>query len=811
MKTNNETLSLQRLLITLLNLRVLIAVTVGEVVPSYIPIENITINCGSFSHSLASDGRLWSAENNSRFPVLHSRNNQSLFLSASTGYEPYITSRLSYSEFTYMIPLTAGPKFIRLHFHLHSYPGFNLSKAFFTVKAGRFTLLRNFSALLHAQGKETLVKEFCANVEDGETLNITFSPSSAISDAYAFVNGIEIVSMPTNLYYRPSSDEGVPLLGHPTGRLYSWGNNTALEMMHRITVGGKQIPPAEDTGMYRAWSGDDDYLTVAGPSALPVNTSVNLSFSAVPSFSAPGSIYKVARTMGTNNTMNENYNLTWEFPVDSDFNYFVRLHFCEFQIEVTKEGERVFEIFIANNTAETQADVIAWSGGNGVPIYRDYAVAIRNKGNQKKQNLAIQLHPDPAWRTMYSDAILNGVEIFKLSRSGDLSGPNPDPTLVLHLGKKRTINVVVVVAAPVTGFVTISLLLFVIFRIRSNKFANNSCPSLPSDICRHFSLREIKTATNNFDKNLIIGRGGFGEVYKGFANAGSTPVAIKRLNPGSQQGVLEFRTEIEMLSKLRHQNLVSLIGYCQDNKEMILVYDYMAHGTLRDHLYNTSSPPLQWEQRLKMCIGAAHGLHYLHRGPNHTIIHRDVKTTNILVSEKWVAKVSDFGLSKMNDVTNTHISTAVKGSFGYLDPQYYRLQKLTEKSDVYSFGVVLFEVLCARPPIDRTAEDHMQISLAEWAQHCYNNGSFDQIIDPFLQGKIKLPSLLKFREVAISCLSSEGMKRPTMSEVVYGLELALKLQGIEINGNDENHANDSSSIDYHVLFTSGSGSMRVGR
>ncbi|KAH1129474.1 hypothetical protein J1N35_000852 [Gossypium stocksii] len=244
---------------------------------------------------------------------------------------------------------------------------------------------------------------------------------------------------------------------------------------------------------------------------------------------------------------------------------------------------------------------------------------------------------------------------------------------------------------------------------------------------------------------------------------------------------------------------------------MILVYDYMVHGTLRDHLYNTSNPPLQWEQRLKMCIGAAHGLHYLYRGPNHTIIHRDVKTTNILVSEKWVAKVSDFGLSKMNDLSNTHISTAVKGSNGCLDPEYYHLHKLTEKSDVYSFGVVLCEVLCASAPIDRNIEDQMQISLAEWAQHCYNNRSLDEIIDPYLQGQIKLPSLLKFGEVTISCLASEGMKRPAMSEVVYGLELALQMQGSEINGNDENHANDSSSIDYHVLFTSGSGSMRVGR
>ncbi|XP_022754112.1 receptor-like protein kinase FERONIA [Durio zibethinus] len=197
--------------------------------------------------------------------------------------------------------------------------------------------------------------------------------------------------------------------------------------------------------------------------------------------------------------------------------------------------------------------------------------------------------------------------------------------------------------------------------------------------------------------------------------------------------------------------------------------DSFIHGTLRDHLYNTNNPPLQWEKRLKMCIAAAHGLHYLHRGPNHISIHRDVKTTNILLSEKWVAKISDFGLSKLNNLSNTHISTAVKGSFGYLDPEYFRLQQLTEKSDVYSFGVVLCE------------------------------------------GKISLPSLLKFGEVATSCLASEGIKRPVMSEVVCGLELAMQLQESGINGNDENHVNDSTAIDYHVLFTSGSGSLNVGR
>ncbi|KAK5819840.1 hypothetical protein PVK06_024869 [Gossypium arboreum] len=538
-----------------------------------------------------------------------------------------------------------------------SYPDFERPSInpFFSVKAGLVTLLSNFSALLHARGEVTVVKEFCVNVDEGQRLNLTFVPTPDITDSYAFVNGIEVVSMPINLYYTPEiNDDGVPFVGQAQGSLYTLGNNTALEKMYRINVGGSEISPGEDNGMFRGWLSDNEYLTIAKPSALPVNGSINLTFSSIPSYSAPREVYITARTMGTNMAQNENYQLTWEFPVDSGFNYFVRLHFCEFQIEITTQGDRVFEILLANTTAETQADVISWSGANGIPVYRDYVVSIGKQGNQKQRNLSIALHPSPAWRTLYSDAILNGLEIFKLSNGFSLSGPSFDLTSgpnihnrkspVVQITKKRTI--IVAVVAPISGFITVSLLLFLIYRIHSNKFANSRSPTPPSDICPRFSLREIKTATNNFDKSFIIGRGGFGNVYKGFTNASSTPVAIKRLNPSSQQGVLEFRTEIEMLSKLRHQNLVSLIGYCEDKKEMILVYDYMVHGTLRDHLYNTNNLPLQWEKRLKMCIGAAQGLHYLHRGPNHTIIHRDVKTTNILINEKWIAKVSDFGLSK---------------------------------------------------------------------------------------------------------------------------------------------------------------------
>ncbi|KAE8686099.1 receptor-like protein kinase FERONIA-like [Hibiscus syriacus] len=388
--------------------------------------------------------------------------------------------------------------------------------------------------------------------------------------------------------------------------------------MYRINVGGKEISPGDDSEMLRHWLKDNDYATIMKPSALPVNTTTELTFSSkIPSFSAPKEVYVTARTMGTNKTENENYTLTWEFPVDSGFNYFVRL--------------------------------IAWSGGHVIPVYRDYVVAIGPKGNKKQQNLSIGLHPSPAWRTLYSDAILSGLEIFKRKFPADFNQfQEEQQSSIRHRGRLESVF-------------------------------------LYSEI-----IQVNQVATHNFDDVSIIGVGGFGNVYKGFIDCGATQVAIKRLKPGSQQGSHEFRTEIEMLSQLRHVHLVSLIGYCNDGSEMILVYDYMANGTLRDHLYNTENPPLPWKQRLEICLGATIGLQYLHSGAKHTIIHQDFKTTNILLDEKWVAKVSDFGLSSVGptNMSQTHVSTVVKGSFGYLDPEYSRRVQLTEKSDVYSFGVV---------------------------------------------------------------------------------------------------------------------------
>ncbi|GJZ04216.1 serine-threonine/tyrosine-protein kinase catalytic domain-containing protein [Tanacetum coccineum] len=259
---------------------------------------------------------------------------------------------------------------------------------------------------------------------------------------------------------------------------------------------------------------------------------------------------------------------------------------------------------------------------------------------------------------------------------------------------------------------------------------------------------------------------------------GCLTVAIKRLESTSNQGAVEFWTEVRMLTNLRHCHLVSLIGYCSDGQEMILVYEYMPRGTLEDHLHKRLNY-LPWVTRLKICIGAARGLDYLHTGTGiaHGVIHRDVKSSNILLHKSWAAKISDFGLSKIGPTNqpSTYVNTLVKGTFGYLDPNYFYTGRLTRKSDVYAFGVVLFEVLCRKRAVDNTLDEE-QWGLASWAQDCIKEGMLKEIIDTSIIEEISSKCLREFAQLADRCLHSHPKKRPTMAEVVVGLDYVLALQ-----------------------------------
>ncbi|XP_076893799.1 putative serine/threonine-protein kinase PBL22 [Bidens hawaiensis] len=320
-----------------------------------------------------------------------------------------------------------------------------------------------------------------------------------------------------------------------------------------------------------------------------------------------------------------------------------------------------------------------------------------------------------------------------------------------------------------------------IFDTGNGKESELSTSSMqPSQSCRHFEFQEILLATENFADSLIIGSGGFGKVYKGNIIHGSSLVvaAIKRLDSMSNQGASEFWAEVEILSMLRHCNLVSLIGYCYYEKELILVYEYMPNGTLDIHLHKLGTP-LSWLQRLNICIGASRGLHYLHTGTGiqSGVIHRDVKSSNILLHESWAAKISDFGLSKIGPTNqpSTYVNTLIKGTFGYLDPNYFTTGKLTRKSDVYAFGVVLLEVLCRKRAVDKSLDDE-EWGLVTWVQDSIKEGKLKRIIDPDIRSEISPKSLKKFVKIAERCLHNSPKQRPTMAEVVVSLESVLVLQ-----------------------------------
>eukprot|EP00268_Persea_americana_P008309 TRINITY_DN1320_c0_g1_i4.p1 TRINITY_DN1320_c0_g1~~TRINITY_DN1320_c0_g1_i4.p1 ORF type:complete len:763 (-),score=72.77 TRINITY_DN1320_c0_g1_i4:218-2506(-) len=285
-----------------------------------------------------------------------------------------------------------------------------------------------------------------------------------------------------------------------------------------------------------------------------------------------------------------------------------------------------------------------------------------------------------------------------------------------------------------------------------------------------FTYAEVLSITNNLQR--CIGKGGFGTVYHGQMTNG-TQVAVKLLSLQSikspSQGSKEFQNEVHLLMRVHHRNLVPFIGYCQEDGNMALIYEYMAQGHLGSHLSDSNSNALSWDRRLRIALDVAQGLEYLHNGCKPPIIHRDVKTANILLNGRLEAKIGDFGLSKVFSDEFTSVSTAVKGTIRYLDPEYYNSSNLTEKSDVYSFGVVLLQLITGKPAIVRISASERR-SLIDWAIPIVVEGDARDVIDPNLEGNYDIKSIQKVAEIARACTSPKSVDRPLMRDVVIELK-----------------------------------------
>nr|AIE54276.1 somatic embryogenesis receptor kinase 3B [Nicotiana tabacum] len=290
---------------------------------------------------------------------------------------------------------------------------------------------------------------------------------------------------------------------------------------------------------------------------------------------------------------------------------------------------------------------------------------------------------------------------------------------------------------------------------------------------KRFSLRELQVATDNFSNKNILGRGGFGKVYKGRLADGSL-VAVKRLKEErTQRGELQFQTEVEMISMAVHRNLLRLLGFCMTATERLLVYPYMENGSVASRLRERpeSEPPLDWPKRKRIALGSARGLAYLHDHCDPKIIHRDVKAANILLDEEFEAVVGDFGLAKLMDYKDTHVTTAVRGTIGHIAPEYLSTGKSSEKTDVFGYGVMLLELITGQRAFDlaRLANDD-DVMLLDWVKGLLKDKKYETLVDADLQGNYEEEEVEQLIRVALLCTGSSPMERPKMSEVVRMLE-----------------------------------------
>ncbi|XP_030930150.1 receptor-like cytoplasmic kinase 176 [Quercus lobata] len=350
----------------------------------------------------------------------------------------------------------------------------------------------------------------------------------------------------------------------------------------------------------------------------------------------------------------------------------------------------------------------------------------------------------------------------------------------------------------------------------NSKISSVSVPSTPrtegeilqSSNLKSFTFNNLKTATRNFRPDSVLGEGGFGSVFKGWIDENSFTaakpgtgivIAVKRLNQEGLQGHKEWLAEINYLGQLYHPNLVKLIGYCLEDDQRLLVYEFMPRGSLENHLFRRASyiQPLSWNYRMKIALGAAKGLAFLH-SDEAKVIYRDFKTSNILLDSKFNAKLSDFGLAKDGPTgEKSHVSTRVMGTYGYAAPEYMATGHLTTKSDVYSFGVVLLEMISGKRVMDNNRPPGEQ-NLVEWAKrYLTSKRKVLHVFDARIEGQYSFGIALKVANLAIQCLSVEPRFRPNMDKVVRILEQLQDSNDIDGSGNEISPTSNSSNGPKH--------------
>jgi hypothetical protein len=693
----------------LLALSVAIWIVGGTCNADFTPADNYLINCGSTVDATV-DQRVFQADNSGAV-ILTSTQSTAATTSPNlvSGFDSamlYQTARIFAVSSSYAFKLkNRGRHFVRLHFFPFKYQTYDLTTANFKVSTQDVVLLNNFTA---SSSSSPVFREYSLNITR-DMLILTFVPLG--NNTQAFINAIEVISVPDDLI----TDSAQTL----NPGQYLGLSVQPLQTFYRINVGGPKVTPDNDT-LWRTWATDQSsFLNSTATKVVNFPGKLNYQGGLASQEDAPDNVYNTARQLLVQNNSSTMSNMTWQFDVDGQSSYLIRFHFCD--IVGKAAYQLLFDVYVDSSSVSKDLDLSTKSFGTlAVPFYMDIVLPSSDPSGK----LSVSIGPS-SLKNIAPDGILNGLEIMKMNIStGSVVVVAPPPVAKRHLA--------VILGSVLGGVAAVIIGTVLCICCRRKKQPRTPLTSRPSsswsplnglsflttgsrttsrttltsgtsgDTSYRIPFVVLQDATNHFDEQMVIGVGGFGKVYKAVMQDGSK-LAVKRGNQKSHQGLREFRTEIELLSGLRHRHLVSLIGYCDEHNEMILVYEYMEKGTLKSHLYGSDMPPLSWKKRLEICIGAARGLHYLHTGFAKSIIHRDVKSANILLDENLLAKVSDFGLSKVGpEFDQTHVSTAVKGSFGYLDPEYFRRQKLTDKSDVYSFGVVLLEVICARPVIDPT-------------------------------------------------------------------------------------------------------------